>query len=65
MLEFRYDTQLLIDGKDLDEDEVRDYITDHFKYAYMEDVRECSGATLDCTSYPCGPCHSKNDYLHH
>lgn len=31
MLEFRYDTQLLIDGKDLDEDEVRDYITDHFK----------------------------------
>ncbi len=31
MLEFRYDTQLLIDGKDLDEDEVRDYITEHFK----------------------------------
>ena len=31
MLEFRYDTQLLIDGKDLDEDDVRDYITEHFK----------------------------------
>ena len=31
MLEFRYDTQLLIDGKDLDEDEVRDYITANFK----------------------------------
>ena len=26
MLEFRYDTQLLIDGDDLDEDEVFDYI---------------------------------------
>ena len=25
-IEFRYDTQLLIDGEDLDEDEVNDYI---------------------------------------
>ena len=31
MLEFRYDTQLLIDGEDLDEDEVFDYIVEHFK----------------------------------
>ena len=31
MLEFRYDTQLLIDGEDLDEDEVYDYFVDHFK----------------------------------
>ncbi len=31
MLEFRYDTQLLIDGQDLDEDEIADYITEHFK----------------------------------
>ena len=30
-LEFRYDTQLLIDGHDLDEDEINDYITEHFK----------------------------------
>ena len=40
-LEFRYDTQLLIDGEnldedvieraDLDEDEINDYITEHFK----------------------------------
>lgn len=30
MIEFRYDTQLLIEGKDLDEDEINDYITDHF-----------------------------------
>lgn len=31
-IEFRYDTQFLIDGfEDLDEDEVRDYITDNFK----------------------------------
>ena len=30
-LEFRYDTQLLIEGQDLDEDEINDYITKHFK----------------------------------
>ncbi len=31
--EFRYDTQLLIDrrDKDLDEDEIADYITDHIE----------------------------------
>ena len=30
-IEYRYDTQLLIDGfEDLDEDEVADYITEHF-----------------------------------
>ncbi len=31
MLEYRYDTQLLIDGKDLDEDAINDYIRDNFK----------------------------------
>jgi dihydroxyacetone kinase-like predicted kinase len=30
-IEFRYDTQLLIDGDDLDEDEVNDYFKEHFK----------------------------------
>ena len=30
MLEFRYDTQLLIEGENLDEDEINDYITAHF-----------------------------------
>ena len=29
--EFRYDTQMLIEGHDLDEDEIFDYITEHFK----------------------------------
>ena len=29
-LEYRYDTQLLIDGEDLDEDEINDYITENF-----------------------------------
>ena len=29
-LEFRYDTQLLIDGHDLDDDEIIDYFTEHF-----------------------------------
>ena len=31
MLEFRYDTQMLIEGHDLDEDEIFDYITGHFE----------------------------------
>ena len=31
MLEYRYDTQLLIEGKNLDEDEITDYITSNFK----------------------------------
>lgn len=31
MLEFRYDTQLLIEGTDLDEDVINDYFTEHFK----------------------------------
>ena len=30
MIEYRYDTQLLIDGDDLDEDEVYDYFVEHF-----------------------------------
>ncbi len=29
-IEFRYDTQFLIDGDDLDEDEINEYITEHF-----------------------------------
>lgn len=31
MLEFRYDTQLLIEGEDLDEDVISEYITDTFQ----------------------------------
>ena len=30
-IEFRYDTQLLIEGKNLDEDEISEYFTRHFK----------------------------------
>ena len=29
-IEYRYDTQLLIEGEDLDEDEIFDYFVDHF-----------------------------------
>jgi len=29
-VEYKFDTQLLIDGHDLDEDVIHDYITDHF-----------------------------------
>ncbi len=31
MLEFRYDTQLLIEGENLDEDVISEYITDNLK----------------------------------
>ena len=31
MLEFKFDTQLLIEGSNLNEDEINDYITTHFK----------------------------------
>lgn len=31
MLEFRYDTQLLIEGTDLDEDAIYDYFVSHFR----------------------------------
>lgn len=31
MLEFKYDTQLLIEGANLDEDEINDYIAENFK----------------------------------
>lgn len=30
-IEYRYDTQLLIEGEDLDEDEISDYITENFE----------------------------------
>ena len=30
-LEFKFDTQLLIDGHDLDEDVINDYITENFQ----------------------------------
>ena len=30
-VEFKFDTQLLIEGHDLDEDAIYDYITEHFK----------------------------------
>ena len=31
MIEFRYDTQLLIEGEDLSEDDIREYILKHFE----------------------------------
>lgn len=31
MIEYRYDTQLLIEGKNLDEDKVREYFEKNFK----------------------------------
>ena len=31
MIEFKYDTQLLIEGKNLNENEISEYFTKHFK----------------------------------
>ena len=31
MLDYRYDTQLLIEGEGLDEDAIHDYFTEHFQ----------------------------------
>ena len=31
MLEYKFDTQLLIEGKDLDEDAINDYFTNNFE----------------------------------
>ena len=31
MLEYKYDTQLLIDGENLDEDAINEYFTEHFQ----------------------------------
>lgn len=31
MLEFKYDTQLLIAGENLDEDQINDYFISHFQ----------------------------------
>lgn len=31
MLDYRYDTQLLIEGKNLNEDTIHDYIMEHFE----------------------------------
>ncbi len=31
MLEFKYDTQMLIEGKNLNEDEIREYFINNFK----------------------------------
>ena len=43
MIEFRYDTQLLLEGSDLDEDELRDFFEfeiegDSLVLAVMEDI---------------------------
>ena len=41
MLEFKYDTQLLIEGENLDEDEMEKFLTDSFQggcpYYRLED----------------------------
>ena len=39
-LEFKFDTQLLIDGENLDEDEIFDYITEHFAGDCLLAVRD-------------------------
>ena len=43
MLEFKFDTQLLIEGHDLDEDAINDYITENFKGTWSGRSRDCTG----------------------
>ena len=50
-IEFRYDTQLLIEGENLDEDEISEYFTEHFKGDCLLAV---AGVPLE---YPISPKH--------
>ena len=52
MLEFKFDTQLLIEGKDLDEDAINDYFTTHFKGDCLLAVGDDE---LINVCYPCSP----------
>ena len=40
MLEFKYDTQLLIEGKNLNENEISEYFTTHFQGNYLLAVED-------------------------
>lgn len=39
MLELKYDTQLLIDGKNLDENVINEYFTSNFEGCYERNYR--------------------------
>ena len=47
MIEFRYDTQLLIEGKNLDEDAIKDYFIKNFKGDCLLAVGDGLGATSE------------------
>ena len=40
MLEFKYDTQLLIEGQGLDEDAITDYFAEHFQGDCLLEMRD-------------------------
>lgn len=40
MIEFKYDTQLLIEGKNLNEDEISEYFITHFKGDFLLAVED-------------------------
>ena len=40
MLEFRYDTQLLIEGTDLDEDAITDSFAEFMELLYIPDLKQ-------------------------
>ena len=48
MLEFKFDTQLLIEGHDLDEDAIGDYITEHYAEYNPPVVENDIGYCLKC-----------------
>ena len=43
MLEFRYDTQLLIEGENLDEDKINEYFTNNFKGGFIMEEKKNLG----------------------
>ena len=64
MLEFRYDTQLLIEGENLNEDAINDYFTENFKGDCLLVVGDeelikihyHTNATNKCNENPCNYC---------
>ena len=57
MIDFRYDTQLLIEGENLDEDAINDYFIEHLKGDCLQFHKEKSRFSSVFPSFP-----AKSDY---
>ena len=56
MIEYRYDTQLLVDGEDLDEDAINDYLVENFKGDCLLAVAQSLGQTHSAAQIGDGSC---------